>query len=72
MVNSMKKEHTKSIKFSFAIETASSAMRMPDYEESKKTELINELKKGEKSGFVKNFNRESFLKNIHNKHVAEK
>ena len=26
-----------------------------------KTELINELKRGEKSGFVNDFNRESFL-----------
>lgn len=68
----MKKEHTKLDKFSFAVEAVTAAMRMPVCEESKKAELINELKKGEKSGFVENFNRESFLKSMHKKHVAEK
>ncbi len=65
-------EQVKSGKFSSASEVVRAALRMFEYEESKKAELINELKKGEKSGFVENFNRESFLKNLHNKHVAEK
>lgn len=38
----------------------------------KKYELINELKKGEVSGFVDKFNRNSFLNKIHVKHIAEK
>ncbi len=37
----------------------------------KKAELIKELKKGEDSGFVKNFNRDSLLKTLHRKHNAK-
>ena len=40
---------------------------MFEQEETKKTELIKELIKGEKSGFVKDFKRESFLKNLQGK-----
>ena len=45
------------------------AFRMFEYEESKKSELIIELEKGEKSGFVKNFDRKNFLNNLHKKHL---
>lgn len=31
--------------------------------------LINELKKGENSGFIKNFNRKNFLNNLHKKYT---
>lgn len=65
-------QQVKSGKFSSASEVVRAALRMYEYEESKKAELINELKKGEKSGFVDKFNRDSFLKNIHKKHIAEK
>jgi antitoxin ParD1/3/4 len=65
-------EQVKSGKFSSASEVVRAALRMFEYEESKKAELINELKKGEKSGFIENFKRESFLKSMHNKHAAEK
>lgn len=65
------KEQIKSGKFSSASEVVRAALRMFEYEETKKSELIAELKKGEKSGFVKDFNRESFLNNLHQKH-AEK
>jgi antitoxin ParD1/3/4 len=44
---------------------------MFEHEETKKTELINELKKGEKSGFVTDFNRESFLTNLRQKHSVK-
>jgi antitoxin ParD1/3/4 len=37
---------------------------MFEHEESKKTELINELKKGEESGFAKDFDRTTFLENM--------
>ena len=30
----------------------------------------NELEKGEKSGFEKNFRRDTFLSNLHEKHTA--
>lgn len=65
-------QQVKSGKFSSASEVVRAALRMFEYEEAKKAELINELKKGEKSGFVENFNRESFIKSLHRKHVAKK
>jgi antitoxin ParD1/3/4 len=45
---------------------------MFEYEETKKAELIKELKKGEKSGFVKNFNRDSLLKTLHQKNIKKR
>lgn len=58
-------------KFSSASEVVRAALRMFEHEETKKTELIKELKKGEKSGFVKNFNRDTFLDNLHQKHIEK-
>lgn len=34
-----------------------------------KIQLINQLKKGENSGFIKNFNRKNFLNNLHKKYL---
>ncbi|MCA6361807.1 MAG: type II toxin-antitoxin system ParD family antitoxin [Bacteroidetes bacterium] len=65
-------QQVKSGKFSSASEVVRAALRMFEYEEAKKAELINELKKGEKSGFIENFNRESFINSLHRKHVAKK
>ena len=64
-------QQIKSGKYSSASEVVRTALRMFEFEESKKTELINELKKGEKSGFVKKFNREKFRKELHQKHLAK-
>ena len=61
-------QQVKTGKYSSASEVVRTALRMFEHEEAKKTELINELKKGEKSGFVKDFNRESFLTGLHQKH----
>lgn len=58
-------------KFSSASEVVRTALRMFEFAESKKTELISELKKGERSGFVRDFNRENFRKELHQKHIAE-
>lgn len=58
-------------RFSSASEVVRAALRMFEQEESKKAELIKELKKGEKSGFVKDFNRDTFLKDLHNKHLSK-
>lgn len=58
-------------KFSSASEVVRTALRMFEYEETKKEELITALKKGEKSGFVKNFDRKKFLKNLHQKHSKD-
>jgi antitoxin ParD1/3/4 len=62
-------QQIKSGKFSSASEVVRAALRHFEYEQSKKSELIKELKKGEKSGFVKDFDRGTFLKNIHEKHL---
>jgi len=64
-------QQVKTGKFSSASEVVRTALRMFEYEETKKTELINELKKGEKSGFVEDFNRESFLNSLHQKHSVK-
>jgi antitoxin ParD1/3/4 len=64
-------QQLKTGRFSSASEVVRAALRMFEQEESKKTELIKELKKGEKSGFVKNFNRDAFLNDLHNKHLSK-
>jgi antitoxin ParD1/3/4 len=56
-------------KFSSASEVVRAALRLFEQEESKKSELIKELKIGEKSGFVENFDPKQFLKNLHKKHT---
>ena len=58
-------------KFSTVSEVVRAALRLFEFEEAKKTELIKELEKGEQSGFVENFERDSFLKNLHQKHKAK-
>lgn len=64
-------QQIKTGKYSSASEVVRTALRMFEYEESKKSELINELKKGEKSGFVNDFNRENFKRELHQKHINE-
>ena len=58
-------------KYSSASEVVRAALRMFEKEETKKSELIKELVKGEKSGFVEDFSRETFLKDMHKKYVKE-
>jgi antitoxin ParD1/3/4 len=55
-------------RFSSASEVVRAALRMFEQEETKKEELVKELKKGEKSGFVKDFNRDSFMNNLNEKY----
>lgn len=55
--------------FSTIFKLKSSIVRMFEYKKSKKIELINELIKGENSGFTKNFDRKNFLNNLHKKHI---
>ena len=64
-------EQIKSGKFSSASEVIRAALRMIEHEETKKSELIKELKKGEKSGFVKNFSKEELLETFHEKYASE-
>jgi len=63
------KEQIKSGKYSSASEVIRSALRLFEHEERKKEELINALKKGERSGFIADFDRKEFLNEIHNKHT---
>ncbi len=58
-------------KYSSASEVVRAALRMFENEESKKAELIKELKKGEKSGFVEKFDRKELIKNLHQKHLTK-
>lgn len=64
-------QQIKSGKYSSASEVVRAALRMFEHEETKKTELIKELKKGEKSGFSTNFHRETFKQNLHQKFSVE-
>lgn len=64
-------KQVKAGRFSSASEVVRAALRMFEQEESKKAELIKELKKGEKSGFVKNFDRNTFLNDLHKKHLSK-
>jgi antitoxin ParD1/3/4 len=59
-------------KFSSASEVIKAALRLFEFEEGKKSQLIKELKKGERSGFVSGFNREDFLNELHQRHSIEK
>lgn len=61
----------KSGKYSSASEVVRAALRLFEHEETKKTELIKELKKGEKSGLSSDFDREKFKQNLHQKYSAD-
>lgn len=65
-------QQIKSGRFSSASEVVRAALRMFEHEESKKNELIHELKKGEQSGFAEDFDKEDFLKSLHHKHTHKK
>jgi antitoxin ParD1/3/4 len=65
-------QQIKSGKYSSASEVIRAALRIFEYEESKKEQLIKELKKGEKSGFAEHFDSKDFLQKLHQKHVTEK
>jgi antitoxin ParD1/3/4 len=58
-------------KFASASEVMRAALRLFEYEQTKKAELISELNKGVKSGFVTDFDRKFFLEKIHKKHLTE-
>ena len=58
-------------KFSSASEVVRAALRLFEQEEIRKSAVIKELIKGEKSGIVKDFNRDKFLKNIKERHLAK-
>lgn len=65
------REQIKTGKHSSASEVVRVALRHLEHEVSKKTELVKELKKGEKSGIVENFDRDKLLNKLHQMHLAE-
>lgn len=65
-------QQIKTGKYTSASEVVREALRLFEFEQSKKTELINELKKGETSGTVKDFDRKAFLTQMHTKHADKK
>ncbi len=56
-------------RFSSASEVVRAALRLFEQEERQKTELVKELKKGEKSGFLPKADRKKFIKDLHDKYV---
>jgi antitoxin ParD1/3/4 len=56
-------------KYTSASEVVRAALRLFEFEERKKQELISELKKGEDSGMIPNFDKKAFLKDLHAKHI---
>ncbi|GAA3592396.1 type II toxin-antitoxin system ParD family antitoxin [Flavivirga amylovorans] len=64
-------EQITSGRFSSASEVVRTALRLFEQEENKKKELIRELKKGENSGFVENFNKSDFLSSMHKKYSSD-
>ena len=64
-------EQVQSGRYSSASEVVRAALRLFEHEETKKKELINELKKGENSGFADAFDRDAFLKSTHQKHLSK-
>ena len=61
----------KSGKYASVSEVIRSALRLFEFEEAKKEGLIKELKKGERSGFVPDFDGDAFLKDLHRKHARK-
>ena len=64
-------KQVKAGRFSSASEVIRAALRMFEQEESKKAALIKELKKGEKSGFIEDFDSDKFLSDLHKKHLQK-
>ena len=66
------KNQVNSGKYASESEVVRAALRMFEREQAKQTELIKELKKGEESGFVEDFDKDEFLKHLRQKYKAEK
>ncbi len=55
-------------RFNSASEVVRTALRFYEQELTKE-QLIAELKKGEKSGFINDFDKNTFLEELHKKHI---
>jgi antitoxin ParD1/3/4 len=62
----------KSGKYASASEVVRAALRIFEKEETRRMELIDELKKGEKSDFIEDFDKQTFLNNLEQKYLAKK
>lgn len=63
-------QQIKSGQFTSASEVIRAALRLFKEEQEKKSALIEALKKGEQSGFIKEFDRNSFLSEIKDRYGA--
>lgn len=64
-------EKVKSGKYASASEVVRSALRLFEQQENKTKILVNELKAGEKSGMIRNFDRERALSDLHTKYLRD-
>lgn len=62
-------EKISSGKFSSVSEVIRTALRLLEKEENQHNALIKELEIGERSKFIKNFDRDANLKDLHAKHL---
>jgi len=62
-------DKVKSGKFASASEVVRTALRLFEQQENKTKMLVKELKAGEKSGMISNFDREKALSNLHTKYL---
>lgn len=64
-------EKVKSGKYASPREVVRSALRLFEQQENKTKILVNELKAGEKSEMISNFDRERALSNLHTKYLRD-
>jgi antitoxin ParD1/3/4 len=62
----------KSGRYASASEVVRAALRLFEAEEKLKDQLINALEEGEASGYVQNFDRHTFLQDLHDNHKSKK
>ena len=65
-------QQLKTGRYASASEVVRTALRLFEQEETRKKTLVNELKKGEKSGFASRFNRKDHLKKMHTKQLSSR
>lgn len=66
------KEQINTGKLTSASEVIRAALRLFEYEKIKRDKLIQELKKGEESGFIEDFNFDDFIKEMRHKYIDKK